>query len=167
VDRLEQILKEILSFVRDVRISKEELEGVEIIKDIISLFSQEINKKGIIVETDFKDPLSLEVDPNRIKEALINIINNAIQIIDEREHLTIRTYKENDFGVIEVSDTGPGINEKDLPYIFDPFFTTKIDGTGLGLAIAHRIIEEHQGKIDVYSTMGEGTTFKIYLPYKN
>ena len=167
VDRLEEILKEILSFVREVRISKEHLEGVEIIKDIISLFSQEINKKGIILETDFKDTLSLEVDPNRIKEALINIINNAIQIIDEGDHLIIRTYKENDFGVIEVSDTGPGIDGKDLPYIFDPFFTTKIDGTGLGLAIAHRIIEEHQGKIEVYSTMGDGTTFKIYLPYKN
>ncbi|MEC4686244.1 MAG: PAS domain S-box protein [Nitrospirota bacterium] len=167
VDRLEEILKEILSFVRDVRISKEHLEGVKIIEDILSLFSQEIKKRGVVLETDFKDPLSLEVDPNRIKEALINIINNAIQIMGEGDHLIIRTYREQDYGVIEVSDTGPGINGKDLPYIFDPFFTTKIDGTGLGLAIAHRIIEEHQGKIDVYSTPGEGTTFKIYLPYKN
>ena len=167
VDRLEEILKEILSFVREVRISKEHIEGVKIIEDILSLFSQEIKKRGIVTETDFKDPLSLEVDPNRIKEAIINIISNAIQIMDGGGKLTVNTYRENDYGVIEVTDTGPGIDEKNLPYIFDPFFTTRIEGTGLGLAIAHRIVEEHQGKIDVFSTKGQGTTFRIYLPYKH
>ncbi len=167
VDRLEEILREILSFVREVRISKEHIEGTAIIRDIISLFSQEIKARGIVLKTDFQDPLNLEVDPNRIKEALINIISNAIQIMEEGGSLAVSTYRENDFGVIEISDTGPGIDEKNLPYIFDPFFTTRIEGTGLGLAIAHRIIEEHQGKIDVYSTVGQGTTFKVYLPYKN
>ena len=164
VDRLEEILKEILSFVREVKISKELVEGVKIIDDIISLFSQEIERGGIILETEFEDPLLMEVDPNRVKEALINIINNAIQMLDRGGRLRIKTRRADGYGVIEITDTGPGIEEKDLPHIFDPFFTTKIGGTGLGLAIAHRIIEEHDGNIEVQSKVGVGTTFRVYLP---
>ena len=66
--------------------------------------------------------------------------------------------------VVEIRDTGPGIDNKDMPFIFDPFYTTKPSGTGLGLAITRRIIEEHRGRIKVDSHPGEGTTITIYLP---
>ena len=68
--------------------------------------------------------------------------------------------------VIEITDTGHGISEKDMPYLFDPFYTTKISGTGLGLSITHRIIDQHNGTIEVTSKIGVGTTFKVYIPLK-
>ncbi len=166
VGRLEEILKDILSFVRDVRMRKEEVVITEVLNEVTSLYSQEMREKGVILERDYTDPLRIEVDPNRIKEALINIIGNAIQVLKGGGTVRVRTYKADEYGIIEVHDTGPGISEKDLPYIFDPFFTTKIEGTGLGLAITHRIIEQHNGRIEVQTEKGEGTTFRIYLPLK-
>ncbi len=166
VTRLEEILRDILSFVKEVRVKKEEVDATSILDEVISLFNNEIKRKGIVVERDFKDPLALFVDPNRIKEALINIVSNAIQVLGENDKIILRTFRDGDSGIIEITDTGPGIDEKDMPFIFDPFFTTKIEGTGLGLAITHRIIEEHNGKIDVYSRKGEGTTFRITLPLR-
>ncbi len=166
VTRLEEILRDILSFVKEVRIKREEVRGVDILEEVLSLFNNEIRKKGIIVERQYHDPLELYVDPHRIKEALINIISNAIAVLEEGGRIDCKTYKEDELGVIEIKDNGPGIDEKDMPFIFDPFFTTKIEGTGLGLAITHRIVEEHNGKIDVYSKKGEGTTFKITLPLR-
>jgi PAS domain S-box-containing protein len=164
VSRLEEILRDTLSFVKQVKLSKESVEIVDIINETISLFSQEIKQKGINLQTDLKGAFRLEVDPNRIKEALINIISNAIQILKEGDTLIINTYSSGGYGIIEIKDTGCGIKEKDLPFIFDPFYTTKTEGTGLGLAIAHRVIEEHHGKIKVYSRIDKGTTFKVYLP---
>ncbi|GEM_PF-250926 len=164
VNRLEHILRDILGFVKEVRLSKELSDARKIIEETISLFTREIDKKGIEIVTEYKDPLPVEIDHNRMKEALINIINNAVQVLPEGGRITIRTYREGKEGVIEISDTGPGISEKDLPFIFDPFFTTKIEGTGLGLAITHRIVEEHGGRIEVKSVQGEGTTFYIHLP---
>ena len=166
VTRLEEILRDILSFVKEVRVKKEEVDAVTILEDVVSLFNNEIKRKGIVVERDFKDPLQIFVDPNRIKEALINIVSNAIQVLKENDRIILRTYKDGDSGIIEIIDTGPGIDEKDMPFIFDPFFTTKIEGTGLGLAITHRIIEEHNGRIDVFSKKGQGTTFRIILPLR-
>jgi signal transduction histidine kinase len=114
---------------------------------------------------DASEP-KLIVDPNRIKEALLNVVSNANQATDGGT-ITVRTYAEDSGVVVEVSDTGCGIKEEDIARIFDPFFTTRPTGTGLGLAIAKRIVEEHNGTISVISRFpGEGSTFKIYLPIK-
>lgn len=164
VGRLEEILQDTLRFARDVTLSKQKIDAVSIVNETLTLFSQEIVRKGILLETDLDKSIYLEVDPNRIKEALINLVSNAIQVLRDGQKLIVKTYAIADTGVIEVLDTGVGIKEKDMPSIFDPFFTTKFDGTGLGLAIAHRIVEEHGGKIKVTSRVGEGTSFKVFLP---
>ncbi|RMG02451.1 MAG: PAS domain S-box protein, partial [Nitrospirae bacterium] len=164
VGRLELILKDILSFVRQMRIKKEVVLVRDILEEVTSLLRQEIKKNQIEVVKDYEDPLEIPVDPNRIKEAFINIIGNSIQVLSDGGQIFIKTYKRDNYGIIEVKDTGPGIDEKDLPYIFDPFYTTKIEGTGLGLSITSRIVKEHGGRIDVESKPGEGATFRIYLP---
>jgi PAS domain S-box-containing protein len=166
VRRLEGILKDILDFVKEVRLSRETVELSVIMNEIVSLYAREIDRKGILLKQDYADPLHLEVDPDRIKEAIINIISNAIQVLDRGDRLSIKTLKKEDYGVIEITDTGPGIREEDFPFIFDPFFTTKLEGTGLGLAIAHRIVEEHGGKIEAFNNVGGGSKFLVYLPYK-
>ena len=70
------------------------------------------------------------------------------------------------FAVLEIRDTGKGISEEDLSSIFNPFFTTKASGTGLGLAITHRIIQEHNGLIEVESELGKGSVFRVFIPMK-
>jgi len=77
--------------------------------------------------------------------------------------LTVELLEEEGGAIIKVSDTGAGIDEKDLLHVFDPYFTTKRTGTGLGLAIVHNIIEAHDGKITVASRAGEGAVFTVFL----
>lgn len=167
VARLEVILKEILGFVKEVRVSKRLVDLNDVLRGIVELVGAEVQEKGNAVTTNFHEPaLTMIIDPDRVKEAMFNIVSNANQATDGGT-ITISTYVEDGVGVAEVTDTGCGVREEDIDRIFDPFFTTRPTGTGLGLAIAKRIIEEHHGRITVRSKWpGEGTSFKIYLPIK-
>ncbi len=165
VDRLEQILKEILGFVREARISRQPTPLDELLTGIINLVEPEVFEKGNSVRRSFEQ-IEAYIDPNRMKEALYNVLTNANQST-ERGLISVSAYAENGEAVIEVHDTGCGIKKEDLKRIFDPFFTTKPTGTGLGLAISKRIVEEHGGRILVKSNWPDGGTgFKIYLPIR-
>jgi PAS domain S-box-containing protein len=165
VSRLEGILSEILSFVKETRIIKEMINPHKLMDDVIALVKPDIEEKEISLVRDSGEAAELYVDPNRMREALLNIMRNAIQAVQDKGKITVKTYtKENDC-IFEITDTGNGISETDLPFIFDPFFTTKKSGTGLGLTITHRIVEEHEGSIMVESKTGVGTTFRISVPY--
>ena len=164
VDRLESILHEILGFVKEARLMKEKVNVGELVDDMILLMQTELRERDIKVLKERGETPQIYVDANRIREALLNIFNNAIQALAIHGTITMKTYTEAKYAVIEISDTGPGIEEKDLPFIFNPFYTTKLSGTGLGLAITKRIIEEHKGKIEVDSAPGKGTTFRVFLP---
>jgi PAS domain S-box-containing protein len=166
VERLEAILNDILSFVKETRIMKETLDSNALMEDVISLVGPEIDGRNILLSKEFGEPIELYVDPNRIKDALSNILKNAVQAVGSNGTITVRIYERRDACVFEVKDTGPGISEEDLPFIFDPFFTTKKFGTGLGLTITHRIIEEHDGNIEVDSRKGSGSVFRISIPLR-
>ncbi len=103
---------------------------------------------------------------NKIQQVLFNLILNARDAMPSGGWLTIRTSLEGREVVIEVSDTGEGIPEADLPRIFDPFFTTKDvgQGTGLGLAVSYGIVQEHGGSIRASSSRGQGSRFEVRLP---
>lgn len=176
--RLENILKEILGFVKSSQIVKNKVNLNEFISEITNFISPEILGKGNRLSKELSDSsIMISVDTDRIKEAILNIITNANQAT-ESGTITVKTGQEAKEALIEISDTGCGIKQEDLKHIFTPFFTTRAQGTGLGLTITHRIIREHKGRIDVESTwsgQGEddesynvnrkgGTTFKIYLP---
>ncbi|MDA8155930.1 MAG: PAS domain S-box protein [Actinomycetota bacterium] len=164
VDRLEQILKEILGFVREVRISRKSTDIGDFVNNVSGLIEPEITGKGNMLLKEH-EPVSAFIDTNRLKEALFNVMANANQ---STEQGTIKTkvFTSRGEAVIEITDTGCGIAQEDIHRIFDPFFTTKPTGTGLGLAIAKRIVEEHGGRITVTSKILTGSTFRIYLPGK-
>jgi two-component system, NtrC family, sensor kinase len=109
------------------------------------------------------------MDAQRMQEVFINLIINAAQAIERQGRITITAAIDptSNEVVIEISDTGQGIPEKDQTKIFDPFFTTKDEGqgTGLGLSVVYGIIQQHRGNITVQSTLGQGTSFFICLPY--
>jgi PAS domain S-box-containing protein len=164
VGRLEGILNEILGFVKEIRIVKEQVTSDSLVDDVMSLVQSDIEERGIVIVRESDGPIELYVDPGRIKEAFLNILTNAIHAVESNGTISIRTYREDTAAVIEIMDTGKGIDDETMPFIFDPFFTTKKIGTGLGLSITHRIIEEHKGRIEVKSAPGTGTTFKLFIP---
>jgi PAS domain S-box-containing protein len=167
VKRLEEILKDILGFVKEVRIARTQVDLNEVVKDIIGLLDEEFSQKKNTLHIEFQRPsVMMVIDPDRVKEALLNLVTNANQATDSGD-ITVRTYTSNGDGVVEISDNGCGIRHEDIARIFDPFFTTRPTGTGLGLAIAKRIVEEHYGTISVESkSPGEGTKFTVSLPRK-
>jgi PAS domain S-box-containing protein len=166
VARLEGILKEILGFVKEVRLSRENISFNALVNDVLKLMTSDIKERGIMLLTDYGESPVLFIDPNRVKEAIVNIISNSIQSITGSGSIFIRTYVEKNYAVLEIRDTGSGIPEEDRSFIFNPFYTTKASGTGLGLAITHKIIQEHNGRIEVESAVDKGTVFRVFMPIK-
>ncbi len=168
--RLEKILEEVLDFSRDMRPNLHASSINDICEETLAFYADEFKSKGITVRAELSPDLGpMMLDPQQIKQALINILSNSEQALDksERKELTLKTEleKENSHVVIEISDTGGGIPPDMLDNIFNPFFTTKEKGTGLGLAITSKIIKNHGGEIDVVNKEGHGAMFRIKLPY--
>ncbi len=113
-----------------------------------------------------KDPTLPEVehDGDQIHQVMLNLLLNALQAIDHNGKISVTVKPQGTTAVVEVADNGRGIPADHLPNIFRPFYTTKGDGTGLGLSLALRIVEDHQGRIEVSSALGKGTTFAVVLP---
>jgi PAS domain S-box-containing protein len=166
VERLEGILKEILGFVKEVRLFKEVVNLNALIDDVVTLVATDTEERGIVLVKDYGPSSQVFVDPNRVKEAILNILANSVQSIAGSGSIYLRTYVKDGYAAVEIRDTGRGIPGADLPFIFNPFFTTKAAGTGLGLAITHRIIQEHNGLIEVESEMDKGSIFKVFIPLK-
>ena len=106
------------------------------------------------------------IDPAQIQQVLVNLIKNAMQAMTTGGTLTVQTGEGGDGVWVSVSDTGRGIPKDEINRIFEPFFTTKKQGTGLGLMIVQRIIRAHNGRIEIESHVGRGTTFRILLPLR-
>ncbi len=127
-------------------------------------------EKQVTVQTQLPADLPLvQTDRDTFREALSNVIANAIKYNQTGGSVRISAHSEGEWVVLEVEDTGPGIDEKEIPFIFDQFYRSKAEairqqqGTGLGLAIAQKIVRAHGGKITARSEIGRGTTFSIYL----
>ncbi len=140
----------------------------EIVKKSLELVSNQLKISNVKVHASFPASLPpVNVDVSQIEQVLVNLYVNAVQAMPDGGDLFIDlSHNQADNAIIlEVKDTGIGIEEEVLPNIFDPFFTTKgTKGTGLGLSVTYGIIQEHYGEISVKSREGEGTTFTIKLP---
>ena len=131
----------------------------------VMLARQQALSKPIRIELK-KDAALPEVehDSDQIHQVLLNLLLNSIQAIEGTGTITVELLEEDGSAVVTVSDTGRGIPAEHLPNIFRPFYTTKGNGTGLGLSLAKRIVEEHEGRIEVESSAGQGTKFVVTLP---
>jgi two-component system NtrC family sensor kinase len=121
--------------------------------------------KSIILDLA-PDLVTMDADPNQLEQVFLNLVNNALDAVEENGTVIVRARMEADMVVIEVIDNGIGIPEQNLKKIFDPFFTTKPlgKGTGLGLAICFGIVQGMDGTITVKSKLRAGTTFTVRLP---
>jgi two-component system NtrC family sensor kinase len=172
VDRLEKILKDVLTFSRDARFHLERHPLEEAVNEVVKVYEDICREQSIEVEVHVAENLPpILIDKDQVKQALTNLITNAMDVMQEGGTLTVSEGREevNDvtYVFLKVSDTGPGIPEEKLPLIFEPFFSTKeIHGTGLGLSITRKIIEEHGGFIKAESVEGKGATISLYFPYQ-
>jgi PAS domain S-box-containing protein len=167
IDRLEGIIGNLLDFARPTKPKAIEVDVDKVIDDCYLLVKNQLKKQGITFRKSLCEGYPLVIgDPDQLKQVFINIITNAIQALSSGGHLQVKLEHNEGSLVIAFSDNGSGIPATRFQDIFNPFMTTKEDGTGLGLSMAQRIVEEHGGKIEVQSTMGEGSTFLVYLPGK-
>lgn len=166
--RCRDITQKLLSFARGSDARAQQVNVNEVIEDVVGVISQRARYDRVTITVECSDNLKpVLASPSELQQVLLNLVNNAMDAMNANGgELTLKTSQEDGWVVITVSDTGPGIPESILPRIFDPFFTTKPvgKGTGLGLSICYGIVSRLGGEITVESTMGHGTTFKIYLP---
>jgi len=165
IARINHIVTDLLQTARPhpPKVRKSDLNTT--VEHAVMLGRQQGLAKGIEISLH-KDPSLPEVehDSDQIHQVLLNLLLNAQQAIDQKGKIEVTVEKKGAAAVIEVKDNGRGIAAEQLPNIFRPFYTTKGDGTGLGLSLARRIVEDHQGRIDVTSAVGKGTTFAVVLP---
>ena len=159
------IVKDLLEYARDMTFDFTEADIDDVIAGILFNLSEKIDDGQITVTTRYGNPGTIEADGIRIRQALMNIIQNGIEAMPPGGTMTVATTPhDGDVIRITIQDTGCGMTAEQQQRLFEPFFTTKEKGVGLGMSIVHRIIEVHGGTIEISSTPGSGTTFIIILP---
>jgi PAS domain S-box-containing protein len=146
------------------RVRKPDLKKVDLISSIQDAVAQLKFPENVTLTKKFSEVPAIEADPDQVRRIFQNITLNGAQAMPNGGELTISTRKDGDFVEAAFTDTGVGIPEENMSKLFTPLFTTKAQGVGLGLAICKNIVEAHNGRIEVKSKLGEGTTFTIKLP---
>ncbi len=165
IDRLDRVIKALLDFGRPSKPTLVRTDINSVLEDVVLFTNRFAKQHGVHIEERFEENLpDVFGDPDQLKQVFLNLVTNAVQAIGDSEGLiVIQTRPEGEYVQVTVMDDGPGISSHDLPKVFDPFFTKRAEGTGLGLTIVHRIIDEHEGHIEVESSTA-GTVFKVTLP---
>jgi two-component system, sporulation sensor kinase E len=165
ITRLDYIVTQFLQAIRPTPPRLVQANLNDVTRETMELLRPELENRGLhIVEKPARGLPAAKLDPAQIKQALVNIIKNAMQAMNRGGELTVQTGATPDNVWVSVSDTGCGIPEDQLNRIFAPFFTTKKKGSGLGLMIVQRIVRDHGGRIDLESVPNKGTTFRVWLP---
>jgi two-component system, NtrC family, sensor kinase len=164
-----RIVQSLRGLARTDRPEKEDVNLPELVEMSLEIVRGRLERRGIKVEQDYQ-ATRVRCVPAQINQVMLNLVVNALQAIEAKGTPggTIRVASQSQNGelLLEVADTGCGIDPQDLGRLFDPFFTTKPvgEGTGLGLSITHGIVTGHGGRIEVDSQPGQGSCFRIYFP---
>lgn len=172
LERLTRLVEELFVLAelekKQLSILLEDVELKSIAEEVVQVLVERAKAKGLEMEVDVED-IKLRADPLRIFQLLYNLLDNAIRYTDKGK-VSLSIYRRQTYAVIEVSDTGIGIPDKELERIFEPFYVVdrfrsrQTGGLGLGLAIVQQIVDLHKGHLEVKSRIGEGTTFRVLLP---
>ncbi len=177
-ERLRGILTDFLQFAGQVKLDAQPRDLSGIVMEVADFFHPQCDQNRIVLRTQLADhPVMVRVDERLLKQALLNLMINATQAMEEqaaargtagteqpRAELIVRLVEAKNEARIHVIDTGPGIERSRLDEIFHPYVSLKSGGTGLGLPSARRIIEEHGGRLVAHSELGRGSDFVIHLP---
>ena len=173
------IVVEMLEFVRPVRLQMEKIDISDVVQQSITLAESKVRRGDVEVRTDIESGLpTVEADSHQLMQVFTNLLANAFEALEGKGNVLIRAFASaiepdptlvgdqppTPTIVVDVADDGPGLPIEARDKIFDPFFTTKPQGSGLGLAIVRKIVDAHDGRIDVHSEPHKGTRFRVTLP---
>jgi signal transduction histidine kinase/putative methionine-R-sulfoxide reductase with GAF domain len=166
ISRINEIVDQFLRFAKPAPPLLEKTDMFSIFEETLQLLRPQIEKQLIVVGKEIQALPIILMDREQMKQAILNLLLNAIQAMPGGGQLTLRgqNSKDGQWIYISIQDSGVGIPSENVDKLFDPFFSTKDGGIGLGLSIAHRIIDQHHGKIEVESAPGKGTLFTVWLP---
>jgi signal transduction histidine kinase len=164
-ERLNHVVEDFLRMARQQPVDLRDCSLREELETIITLVSRDAQERGVTLKLEADvGPAIVRGDGEKLRQAFLNIVLNAIQATPHGGSVTIACSKNGNGWQVSFRDTGPGIPADVREHIFEPFFTTKPDGTGLGLAVTRKIIEAHHGTLEVESEVGTGTTVVVMLP---
>jgi two-component system, NtrC family, sensor histidine kinase HydH len=170
IDRINRVVTDLLSFANPRDAELETTDASELIRNIVKLVEMDIQAKQIDMQVEISPDLGdMVVDAAQITQAFLNLLINALKFVPAEGRIKVTAERTADRSghLFQIEDNGPGIKPDQMSKIFEPFYTTRDTGTGLGLAIVHKIVENHQGEIDVISPLpgrDHGTVFAIQLP---
>ena len=165
IDRLDRVVKRFLDFTSPVEYHPEDTDLAELLADVVAVAQPQMERVHVEAATQFPGDVSaVRVDRQLLKQAILNLVLNAIEAMPEGGRLTVALKRRGELAEVTVADTGRGIAPEHRGRIFQLFFTTRPGGSGIGLASAFRIVQLHNGSIDFDSEVGRGTTFRIELP---
>jgi two-component system sensor histidine kinase PilS (NtrC family) len=164
--RLADIVTDLLDYARPRKLERHKIEFGRALTELADSFRADPSNANIELRVNVpKQPVPVELDISQITQVLWNLVRNGAEAMDGTGRLDLDLEElDRDLVRLRVHDRGKGIPPSDIDRVFEPFFSTKSGGTGIGLALVHRIVDEHGGKIDVKSTVGEGTVFTMELP---
>ena len=174
------IVVEMLEFVRPVRLQVERTDVADVLQQAVTMAESKTSRGEVSVSVEVEPGLAIECDDHQLSQVFTNLIANAFEALEGKGRLAITAVSKlveadpafaaspsptpTPMVMVDVADDGPGLPVEVTDKIFDPFFTTKPQGSGLGLAIVRKIVDAHDGRIDVSSTPGVGTRFRVTLP---
>lgn len=165
INRLDYIVTQFLGAIRPAPPQLKMGSLNDIVEKTLDLLRPEIENRGVTTRTKLARNLTATaLDATQLQQVLVNLIKNALQAMTTGGVLTLQTGESSDGVWVSVADTGGGIPQEQINRIFEPFYTTKKKGSGLGLMIVQRIVRAHNGRIDLESDVGRGTTFRVWLP---
>jgi signal transduction histidine kinase len=171
IRQVEKIVKEILDYARAPSLKKDTFLLPHLLDDALRFAEEQLEEKKVTVVKEYAAELPpIEVDGDKLRQVFLNILLNSVEAVTSGGRIVVRAAKQEEpsgpLAVVDIEDNGVGIDPKDMQAIFEPFFTTKSLGTGLGLANARKVVELHQGKIEIESTRAVGTRIRVTLPYR-
>jgi two-component system, sporulation sensor kinase E len=165
INRLDYIITQFLQAIRPAPLQLQMVSLNDVAEKTLALLRPEIENRGVTVSTKLARGLSATpADAAQLQQVLVNLVKNAAQAMTTGGTLTLQTGETSDGVWVSVADTGGGIPQEQINRIFEPFYTTKKKGSGLGLMIVQRIVRAHNGRIELESNVGRGTTFRVWLP---
>jgi signal transduction histidine kinase len=163
--RLREILDDFMRYAGKIEVDRRPTDLCQLLDELVDFYAPQAALQRTKLRLNKPpQPVMAPVDPRLVKQAVLNLMINAAQAVGHDGEIILSCRREGKWAIVEIIDTGPGMDPETLERIFQAYYSTKKGGTGLGLAIAKRIVDEHGGKIEVKSEVGKGTDFCLFLP---
>jgi two-component system sensor histidine kinase HydH len=165
VERLDRSIGELLDYAKVAQLNRKDIKINSVVEKTVQLINMDIKSQDVSLKLELAEKLpKISADEDKLTQLFLNLLLNGVQAMEGGGIMRVGTSLKNGGIAVTIEDTGRGIEAEDLARVFDPYFTTKSGGTGLGLALSGKIVDEHEGTINLTSAPGKGTRVEVILP---